>query len=148
MKLSILAALTTALALAAAAARANPEAGPTAQDLHAAQCVAALQVHTQGLADQVKAGKEEVRPILLSRLESGTAFVGDTYLHGHVDEARARALANDALEAQKSLTDAQLAARQSACAEEGTRLLSASNGLERAVVKRLAKKRMDKLLGS
>jgi hypothetical protein len=140
--------LTAAMALCAAVAHGAPEAPPTAHDLHAAQCVAALQVHTEGLADQVKSGKEEVRPILLSRLESGAAFVGDTYLHGNVDEAGARALANDALQAQKSLTDAQLAARQTTCAEEGSRLLAASNGLERAVVKRLAKKRMDKLLGS
>ncbi len=140
--------LAVAMTVCVGVAHAAPEATPTPQDLHAAQCVAALQVHTQGLAEQVKAGKEVMRPILLSRLESGTAFVGDTYLHGHVDEAGARALANDALEAQKSLSAAQLAARQAACADEGARLLAASNGLERAVVRRVAKKRMDKLLGS
>jgi len=139
-------ALALELALFASAAHAAPDAGPTARDLHAAECVAALQVNTENLAAQVKAGQEDVRPLLLSRLESGTAFVGDTYLHGESDEKRARALANDALQAQKSLTDAQLAARQAACADEGAQLLAASNGLERAVVKRLARKRMDRLL--
>ena len=133
-------------ALGAHAAPADPP--PSARELHAAQCVAALQVNTQSLAAQVKAGKEEFKPLLLARLEAGTAFIGDAYLHGDQDEARARALANDALEAQKSLTDAQLAARQVACATEGAKLLADGNGLERLVVKRLAKKRMDKLLGS
>jgi len=123
-------------------------APPSAHDLHAAQCVAALEVLTKNLAAQVKSGNEDARPALLNRLESGTAFVGDVYLRGDSDEAAARKLANDALEAQKSLSEEQLAQRQRACAEEGARLLASSNGLERAVVKRLAKKRMEKLLAS
>jgi len=130
----------------AAIAQASTAAPPSAQDLHAAQCVAALEVLTKGLAAQVKSGKEEAKPVLLSRLESGTAFVGDVYLRGDSNEAAARKLADDALEAQKSLTDAQLAERQRACADEGAKLLASSNGLERAVVKRLARKRMERLL--
>ena len=132
----------------AAIAQASVAAPPSAHDLHAAQCVAALEVLTKSLAAQVKSGKEEAKPALLSRLESGTAFVGDVYLRGQSDEAAARKLANDALEAQKSLSEAQLAERQRACAEEGASLLASSNGLERAVVKRLARKRMDRLLAS
>lgn len=143
MKILTLAAGT---AFAATVSHAAPAAPPSARDLHAAQCVAALEVNTQSLAAQVKAGKEDVRPILRSRLESGTAFVGDVYLRGQSDEARPRKLANEALEAQKKLSDAQLMERQNACADEGTKLLAASNALERAVVKRLARKRMDKLL--
>jgi hypothetical protein len=140
--------LAAGLSVVAVMARAAPEAAPTSRDLHAAQCVAAIEVRTESLASQVKAGQEEARALLLSMLESGTAFVGDTYLHGDSDETRARALANDALESQKSLTDPQLLARQNLCADEGARILAASNGLERAVVKRLAKKRMDRLLGN
>ena len=121
---------------------------PSPHDLHAAECVAALEVNTQDLAQQVKSGREASRPVLLDRLVSGTAFVGDTYLHGNSDEKQARALANQALEAQKSLTGPELAARQATCADEGARLFASSNGLEQAVVKRLAKKRMDKLLSS
>jgi hypothetical protein len=142
MNLSNLAAGFT-LAVLAQATLAAP---PSAHDLHAAQCVAALEVLTKSLAAQVKSGNEDAKPVLLSRLESGTAFVGDVYLRGESNEAAARKLANDALEAQKSLSEAQLAERQRACAEEGARLLASSNGLERAVVKRLAKKRMEKLL--
>lgn len=131
-------------------ARAAPDADPpaSARDLHAAECVAALEVETEDLAKQIKSGKEASRPLLQARLIAGTAFVGDTYLHGNSDEKQARALANQALEAQKSLSPAELAARQLACAKEGTALYDGSNALEKVVVKRLAKKRMDKLLSS
>jgi hypothetical protein len=129
-------------------AHAAPAPEPSPRDLHAAECVAALEVHTQDLAQRVKSGNEASRAVLLDRLISGTAFVGDTYLHGNSDEKQARALANQALEAQKSLPAPELATRQAACANEGAKLFAASNGLQRAVVKRLAKKRMDKLLAA
>jgi hypothetical protein len=122
-------------------------AAPSPRDQHAAQCVAALEVNTEDLARQVKSGQEASRPMLMERLVSGTAFVGDTYLHGGSDEKQARELANRALEAQKSLPAHELTARQTACADEGAKLFASSNGLEQAIVKRLAKKRMDKLLG-
>lgn len=121
---------------------------PSARDRHAALCVAALEVNTDDLARQVKSGKEAARRLLFDRLVAGAAFVGDTYLHGNSDEQQARALTNQALEAQKKLTAPELAARQAACADEGAKLYAASNVLQRAVVKRLAKKRMDKLLGA
>jgi hypothetical protein len=133
---------------ALALAQTAPASQPSARDLHAAQCVAALEVKTQDLAQQVKSGNEASRGVLMDRLVSGTAFVGDSYLHGASDEKQARDLANQALEAQKSLPPDELAARQAACADEGTKLFAASNALEKAVVKRLAKKRMDKLLGA
>jgi len=129
-------------------ARAQPaaEPAPLPRDLHAAECVAALEVNTQDLAKQVKAGNDNPRQLLQNRLIAGTAFVGDTYLHGNADEKQARALANQALEAQKHLPATELTARQLACATEGAKLYDDSNGLEKAVVKRLAMKRMDKLL--
>ena len=124
------------------------DAPPSAHDLHAAECVAALDANTHDLAQQVKSGNEPSRAVLLERLVAGTAFVGDTYLHGNSDEQQARALANEAAEAQKRLPATELAARQANCAAEGARLHAASNALQQAVVKRLARKRMDKLLGS
>jgi len=138
--------ISGALMFAAAAAQAEPVDAPSPRELHAAQCVAALQVDTERLAAEVKAGKAESRPLLQARLEAGVAFVGDAYLQGTRDEARARALANDALEAQKSLSKEELAARQTRCADEGGKLLEESNGLERAVVRQVAKRRMAKLL--
>ena len=138
--------LGLALLCAASLAYAEPAAEPSPHDLHAAECVAALEANTQALATQVKAGNEAPRALLLDRLIAGTAFIGDTYLHGSSDEKQARALANQALEAQKLLPAAELSARQLACATEGSKLHDDSNGLEKAVVKRLAKKRMEKLL--
>ena len=106
---------------------------PSAHDLHAAQCVAALEVNTENLAQEVKSGKEASRQLLLDRLVSGTAFVGDVYLHGDSNEQQARDLANKALEAQKSLTPTQLEVRQLACATEGTKLYQSGNALERGL---------------
>jgi hypothetical protein len=124
----------------------SAQPAPSAREMHSAQCVAALDVNTQDLAVAVKAGHEESRSLLQTRLEAGAAFIGDTYLHEDRDEKRARALADAAAEDQKRLTKAQLEARQIACAEEGSKLLSNASGFERLVVRRLARKRMDKLL--
>ena len=128
------------------AAQAEPTDAPSARELHAAQCVAALEVEAERLAAEVKSGRSESLTILQSRLESGVAFVGDAYLHGTHDEAKARTLANKALQAQKSLSKDELAALQTRCAGEGEGLMAASNGLERALVRQVAKRRMTKLL--
>ena len=121
---------------------------PSARELHAAACVAALDTDTQALAQRVRSGTETARALLFDHLVAGAAFVGDTYLHGESDESRARVLANEAREAQKALPAPELAEVQAACADEGAKLFSSGNGLQRAVVKHLAKKRMDKLLGA
>ena len=127
-------------------AQTSASAAPTERERHAAECVAALDEKTRDLAQEIKAGKSELTPLLQRRLEEGTAFVGDAYLHGMQDEERAKELANQALQAQKSLPPRQLAARQEACATEGAKLLEQGNALERVVVRRLALKRMTKLL--
>ena len=120
---------------------------PTAQELHVARCVAALEVNTDRLAEQVKAGREDLRPTLVQRLRSGVAFIARSYLDGERDEARSQALLHSALAAQKSLPEAELTARQAACADEGKNLLAKSNPINRAVVSGLAERRMKKLLG-
>lgn len=123
-------------------------AEPSARDLHVARCVAALDSNTQDLASQVRSGQQDSRRMLEDRLVAGAAFIGDSYMHGQRDEQRAKELADREMEAQKQLPAAELAARQDACASEGAKLYAAGNGLQRAIVHRLAKKRMDKLLGS
>ena len=143
--LAALTALAASLLAPAGPARA---ADPTPQDRRAAQCVAALEASADDLVRQVKAGTESARKPLLDRLTQGAAFVGDSYLHGAANEQQARALVDQAELDQRKLSPAELAARQTACASEATRLLAKSNALERAVVKRLARKRMDKLLGA
>lgn len=119
---------------------------PTERDTHTAECVAALDISTRQLAAQLKGGQDELRPILVARLKSGAAFIGSAYLAGERDKARTKALLEAALEAQKALPKAELDTRQVACEAEGTRLLAAANALERAVVDRVAAKRMEKLL--
>jgi len=144
--------LATLLAAAAAVglatlATATLAAPPTARDRHAAQCVAALEASADELVRQVRAGQQAQRKPLMDRLTQGAAFVGDSYLHGDSSETQARALVDEAEREQKRLPPAELAARQTNCATEGARLVAAANPLERAVLRRLAKKRMDKLLG-
>lgn len=119
---------------------------PTARDRHAAQCVAALDASADDLVRQVKAGQDAARKPLLDRLVAGASFIGEAYLHGDASEKQARALVDQAEVEQRRLPAAELTARQTACAGEGARLLAAANALERAVVKRVAKKRMDRLL--
>lgn len=137
-----------ALILALGQSSAAHAGEPTPRDLRAAQCVAALDANTHDLARQVREGKESLRGLLLDRLVAGSAFVGDAYVRGDSDEQEARELTDQMREAQKKLPARELAARQTACAEEGAKLYASGNGLQRAVVKRLAKKRMDKLLGA
>jgi hypothetical protein len=121
---------------------------PSPRDRHAARCVAALDASADDLVRQVKAGQEAARKPLLDRLTAGASFIGEAYLHGDASESQARALVDQAEVEQRRLPPAELAARQTACASEGARLLAAANALERAVVKRVARKRMDRLLGS
>src|ERR1700761_7167187 len=99
----LLLAATAAFAEPSPPAASSTAAPATASELHAAQCVAALEVSTESLAARVRAGQADARGLLQSRLEAGTAFVGDAYLKGTRDEARAKGLANKALEDQKSL---------------------------------------------
>lgn len=109
-------------------------------------CVAALDLSTRKLAEQVKGGRDDLRPLLFTRLKSGAAFIGESYLGGERDEARSRALLDTALEAQKAIPESELAARQASCEGEGARLLAGANVLERAVVGLVATRRMKRLL--
>jgi hypothetical protein len=130
------------LALPAVAAGGDP----SEHELHTAQCVAALEAHTDELAAQVKAGQADLQPLLLNELKAGAAFIGDAYVQGERDEARAKGFLNAALEAQKALPKAELAARQVRCAQEGAQLLANADIVSRTVVNRLAQRRMKKLL--
>jgi hypothetical protein len=120
--------------------------GPSQHELHTARCVAALEVNTEDLAAQVKAGRADLQPLLLDRLKYGAAFIGDAYVRGERDEARAKGFLEAALEAQKALPKPELLARQSRCAQEGAQLLANADFISRAVVSHLAHKRMKKLL--
>ncbi len=139
--------LLALLGCAGLAAAADDRA-PSERELHAAHCVATLETHSEDLADKVRAGRADLQPLLLERLESGAAFVGDAYMRGERDEARSKALKNAAHETQQSWSEAERETRQSACAVEGARLLAKANVLGRAVVSKLARNRLKKLLGN
>jgi hypothetical protein len=82
---------------------------PTPREQHTAKCVAALEANTDELAAQVKAGRPDLRPLLLDRLKRGAAFIGAAYLQGKRDEERAKRFLDAALEAQKALSKPALA---------------------------------------
>lgn len=131
------------------AAHATLAGTPAASEraLHMAECIAALDVKSAELAKQVKAGQTDLQAPLTATLEAGAAFIGHAYLQGDRDEARSQALLSAALETQKLLPEAELAARQTSCAQEGARLLSQADVIGRFVVSRLVQRRMQKLLG-
>jgi hypothetical protein len=134
----------SALLFAAASAWALPAhaAGPSPQ--HSAECVAALQVEAEAMADQVRRGRTEVEPELVRRVQQGFAFIGTAYLQG-VRNAEADRLLKAAEAAQKEIPVAELTARQVACRSEGARLLEKANALERAFVVKAAKRRVDRM---
>ena len=113
---------------------------------HSADCVAALRTDTDNLARQINAGRQEFRSVLLAHLEEGAAFIGDSYLGGNRDETQSKAMLDAATEAQKFLTPQELSSLQLGCSKEGGQLLAATNAINRVVIKRVAKNRMDKLL--
>ena len=134
------------LLFAAGTAIAGSDA-PSERELHTSECVAALDVRSEDLARQVKTGQSESRPLLVSTLEAGAAFIGQAYLQGERDEARSQSQLAAALQAQNKLPEADLAARQSSCALEGARLLAQTDVIGRFVISRLVQRRLQKLVG-
>ena len=138
--------LAWAAVAGAASAQSARSAPPSAREWADAQCVAALDAQTDALARQVKAGQADLRGLLRARLKAGAAFIGRAWLEGQRDEAGSQALLGKAREAQRSLPAAELAQRQTRCAAEGERLLAEANAFNRAVVSKLADRRMKRLL--
>ena len=139
--------LLMALSLGASCAMASGNPEPTARALRTAECVAALEIKSEELAHQVKAGQAEQKPLLQTTLDAAAAFIGQAYLQGDRDQERLETLKNAALQEQKSFTSSELAARQTRCAQEGARLLSQADVISRFVISRLAARQMKRLLG-
>jgi hypothetical protein len=116
------------------------------REIHTAGCVAALDLSTRQLAEQVRAGHNEARPVLLGPLKSGAAFVVASYLAGDRDEGRSRAVLDSALAAKKELPESEIVRSQAMCTDEGARLFAGANPREREEVSRVAAKRMTRLL--
>jgi len=138
---SILLASALACAWAAPCARAqDPEPTPE----HSAACIAALEVEAIEMADQLRAGKTEIEPELVRRVQQGFAFIGVAYKQG-LRKEEADKLLKQAEANTQTLPHAELVARQTACQAEGARLLANANVFERAFVAHAAQKRVDRL---
>lgn len=145
--LVLLAWATVAGAASAQSSRSAPPSAPTsAREWADAQCVAALDAQTEALAQQVKAGQADLKGLLRARLKAGAAFIGRAWLDGERDEDRSHALLDKARAAQRGLSGPELSQRQTRCAAEGERLLAEANAFSRAVVSKLADRRMKRLL--
>jgi len=111
---------------------------------HSADCVAALEVEAIEMADQLRAGKSEIEPELVRRVQQGFAFIGVAYKQG-LRKEEADKLLKQAEANTQTLPHAELVARQTACQAEGARLLANANVFERAFVAHAAQRRVDRL---
>ena len=139
---SLLALLAAPLIAAHAAPTAEPD---LARYRHASACVAVLKQDASALADRYHEGATAVKPDVVRLTEQGFAFVGTAYKDG-LRNPQADQLLQEAehwLNGQPTSAQRQLS---SDCQAEGSKLLSRSNVLERALVSNRARSRVDKLL--
>lgn len=111
------------------------------------RCVAALKLHSNDLAQQVKEGNPARRPELLQALRQGGAFIGEAYLqHGLGDEDEAKAELAQAEASVRALPAPQVQALRSQCGARADTMIQSAPGWQRMVIDRFAQARMDKLL--
>ena len=128
-------------ALLGGLAWAAPAAPTTAR---CAACVAALKARAEPLAQRLKRGDNSAEVPLMPIVVASYAFVGTVYKQG-VRSPQADELLRRAEQAQASLPPADLARLQDACQLEGEQLLKDANSVERMIVNRAARSRIDKL---
>jgi hypothetical protein len=110
------------------------------------QCVAALKLHSNDLAQQVKSGDEARRPELLQVLRQGAAFIGEAWLDGLGNENAAKAKLAQAEAGVRKMSPSQTQALRQRCSSEADTLIQQAPGWQRKVIDRFAQARMDKLL--
>ena len=111
------------------------------------RCVAALKLHSNDLAQQVKEGNAARRPELLQVLRQGGAFIGEAYLqHALGDEDEAKAELAQAEASVRALPAPQAQALRSQCGARADTMIESAPGWQRMVIDRFAQARMDKLL--
>ncbi|WP_298231453.1 hypothetical protein [uncultured Azohydromonas sp.] len=111
------------------------------------RCVAALKLHSNDLAQQVKEGDAARRPELLQVLRQGGAFIGEAYLQralGNEDQAKAELAQAEA--SVRALPAPQVQALRSQCGARANTMIENAPGWQRMVIDRFAQARMDKLL--
>jgi hypothetical protein len=111
-----------------------------------AQCVAVMQTVADALAARVKAGDKTQEPALRTELERAAALVGRSYLDGLHDEAEAKARLKKAQDTQARWSDEQRARLHAQCVQKADAELAAASALERFIVKRVADRRLHRML--
>jgi len=111
-----------------------------------ANCIAAMESIAEELARQVKAGDATREPELRIELRRGAALIGRTYLDGLHDEHEARARLEAARERQKTWDEARRNSVRKTCRRRADAELAAASGIERAVVDRVAERKLQRML--
>lgn len=113
----------------------------------ASSCAAVLKQDVLALRDRFGRGEAAVRGEILRLTEHTFAFVGIAFKRG-LRNPQADQLLEEAERQQQRLPPAALRQLSSDCQSEGARLLTASNAVERALVRNRAKARVEQLLNS
>lgn len=139
-------AASAASAAGSAGSAGSAASAPNAREWANAQCVAALDLQTERLALKVHGGQTELRELLMARMRAGGALIGQSWLDGERDEKRSKDILTQARRAQRSLSAADLEARQNRCAAQGEKMLAEANAIGRMAVNRLADRQVKRLL--
>lgn len=135
------AAVQAAQATAAATVQAPAQAGFYRR---ASQCAAVLKSDVERRSAQPAAAQAQ-RARLLQETEAAFAFVGEAYRRG-LRKPEADAMLDAASREQAGWRDAQRQTLLQACLGEARVLLDEANAVERLLVRRTARHRVDKLL--
>jgi hypothetical protein len=111
---------------------------------HGADCVAALKVRAEPLAERLRQGDTSAEAPLLPIVRASFAFIGNAYKQG-LRNPKADEMMDAAEKAQAQIPPAELARLQDACQAEGTQLLAQASVFEQLFVNHAVQKRIDRL---
>lgn len=134
------------LAIAALGAACAASGAPALTPDAAAHCVAVIERRSEVLAERVRQGDDVARAALRAEIEHATVLIGEQYLAGSRDEDVARARLERARQEQRAWPEERRAALYRQCNRTAATTLSGANKLERLIVRRLAAKRLDRML--
>ncbi len=136
-------ALASALA-ALCAARAADLAGYDEKAL----CVAVIESRSDDLARQVRDGDKSQQPALHTELVRAAVLIGQAWLDGLHDEHEARAMLQNARDAQAAWSEARRNTTHDECIKKADAALANASALQRFIVERIAQRREERMLAS
>jgi hypothetical protein len=108
--------------------------------------VAVIERRAEALAERARNGDGVARAALRGELERAAMLIGEQYVGGARDEDVARARLERSRMAQRSWPQERVEALHRQCSLTAGAMLGGANKVERFVVRRLAAKRMDRML--